>query len=620
MSDSPDAELLEQFARNHSEAAFAELVERYIGLVYSVAFRKTGNPQQAEDITQAVFIILARKAGSLGPKTVLPAWLHRTARLTAANLQRAEVRRLRREQEAFMQSTINESALDALWHEMSPLLDDAVDSLGKADRDAIVLRFFENKNFTEVGGTIGTTEHAARMRVNRALGKLHKYFSRRGVNSTTFVIVGAISANSVQAVPPALAKSATAIALAKGGMVSASTLTLVKGALKVMAWSKAKTFAITSAALLFTAGSTSFIAIHTCHAIREAYYPNIAGTWEGVAQLSGDQDGTGIKAGQAAQTRVVLKLFKTNGVYRATTDWIDLGQKDVPMGDVTYGYPNLVIQRTVRDYLSLKVNPHATKMIWDNYINFIQPDRVVLTRTTTPDTVPEPLTDSDFAPRPGSALQGYWEGNIGTGPGALPVDVKIAQGANGTFRAEFDNPMEGVQGLPAIVSYNPPLVRIKPADGAGIFSGQLNDSGAEISGSWTQGGQTMPEIIRRADYQAEHAHDADKDYSFTSENDLQGHWKGSWISPLGNHKDPIRQKLDIAKLPDGSYSVTIANLDGLGVNAPIPASVFEYSPPTVHAEWKWEGWAYDGKLENGKLIGTWEQNGGGWPLVFERQN
>ncbi|HTV39143.1 MAG TPA: sigma-70 family RNA polymerase sigma factor [Candidatus Sulfotelmatobacter sp.] len=257
MSDAPDAELLEQFARNHSEAAFAKLVERYIGLVYSTAFRKTSNPQQAEDITQAVFIILARKAGSLGPKTVLPAWLHHTARLTAANLQRAELRRIRREQEVYMQSTLSESAPDALWHKLSPLLDDAVDSLGKADRDAIVLRFFENKNFTEVGGTIGTTEQAARMRLNRALGKLCKYFSRRGVNSTTAVIAGAISANSVQAAPPALVKSVTAIALAKGAGASAATLALAKGTLSFVSWAKATLLVGTVAVV--TVGSITFM-------------------------------------------------------------------------------------------------------------------------------------------------------------------------------------------------------------------------------------------------------------------------------------------------------------------------------------------------------------------------
>src|SRR5215469_2300841 len=151
MSDAPDAQLLEQFARNQSEAAFAELVKRHIGLVYSVAFRKTCNPQHSEDITQAVFIILARKAGSLGAKTVLPGWLYNTARLTTANFQRAEMRRIRREQEAFMQSTVQETALDVFWREVSPQLEDAMAAIGANDRDAIVLRFFQNLNLADAG-------------------------------------------------------------------------------------------------------------------------------------------------------------------------------------------------------------------------------------------------------------------------------------------------------------------------------------------------------------------------------------------------------------------------------------------------------------------------------------
>ena len=234
MNDTPDAALLEQFARNQSEAAFAELVERHIGLVFSIAFRKTGNPQQAQDITQAVFIILARKAGSLGPKTVLPGWLHHTARLTAANLQRAELRRIRREQEAFMQSTTNESALDALWHELSPLLDDALANLGTSDRDAIVLRYFQNRSLAEVGATLGANEGAARMRVNRALEKLRKFFNKRGVVSTTAVIAVAISNNSVQAAPVGLAKTISTVALAKGAVAALPVLALVKTTLLTM--------------------------------------------------------------------------------------------------------------------------------------------------------------------------------------------------------------------------------------------------------------------------------------------------------------------------------------------------------------------------------------------------
>jgi hypothetical protein len=155
-----------------------------------------------------------------------------------------------------------------------------------------------------------------------------------------------------------------------------------------------------------------------------------------------------------------------------------------------------------------------------------------------------------------------------------------------------------------------------------MFRGQLNDANTEMAGAWMQGGQSIPAMVRRADYQAEHAHDADKNYSFVSANDLQGHWRGSWTVAFnrGKIKVPIREALDIAKLPDGTYSATVANVDGLGKEAPVPTSDFEYSSSAVHLEWEGEGWAYDGKMKNGKLVGTWQEGGGGFPLVFERAN
>lgn len=228
MSDSTDTELLKQFARTNSEAAFAELVQRHIGLVYSIAFRKTGNPQLSEDITQAVFIILARKAHSLSSNTVLPGWLHHSTQFTAANFQRAEIRRLRREQEAFMQSTIDNSAPDASWSELSPLLDDAVATLGSSDRDAIVLRFFQNRSLAEVGARLGATEDAARMRVNRALEKMRKFFVRRGVTISCAAIAGTLSANSVQAVPAGLAAIVSAKAISGTAITSAAVVAATK--------------------------------------------------------------------------------------------------------------------------------------------------------------------------------------------------------------------------------------------------------------------------------------------------------------------------------------------------------------------------------------------------------
>ena len=228
MTDVPDARLLEQFAWKGSEEAFAALVQRHIALVHSVALRHTANAQHAQDITQAVFVILARKAGSLGRRTVLPGWLYHTARLTAANLQRAETSRVRREQEAFMQSQIEESVNDALWRELSPQLDEAMAGLGTSERDALVLRYFQNKSMAEVGKFLGLAENTAQKRVSRALEKLRNFFAKRGVSSTTAIIAGVISANSVQAVPVALAKSVTAVALAKGAAASIPALALAK--------------------------------------------------------------------------------------------------------------------------------------------------------------------------------------------------------------------------------------------------------------------------------------------------------------------------------------------------------------------------------------------------------
>jgi uncharacterized protein (TIGR03435 family) len=134
-----------------------------------------------------------------------------------------------------------------------------MEKLGKKDHDAVVLRFFEGRNFKEVGAALGASEDAAKMRVNRALEKLRIFFTKRGVSSTTAIIAGAVSANSVQAAPVALAKSVTALAVAKGAAASGSTLTLIKGALKIMAWTKAKTAIVATVGVLLAAGTTTAV-------------------------------------------------------------------------------------------------------------------------------------------------------------------------------------------------------------------------------------------------------------------------------------------------------------------------------------------------------------------------
>ena len=258
MTELNDHELLAEFARSGSESAFATLVARHVNLVYSAALRFTGNPHYAQEVTQAVFIILVRKAGKLSRRVVLSGWLYQTARLTAANFMKSEIRRQQREQEAYMQSIMNEP-VDAAWEQIAPLLEQAMGSLGDTDRNTVVLRFFENKTAAEMAAALNTTQAAAHKRVTRALEKLRKLFSKRGVTLSAVAIAGAVSANSVQAVPMGLAATVTATA-AKGAGISTTITTLVKGTMKTMTWLKLKFVAGASIAALL-AGGVATVAI-----------------------------------------------------------------------------------------------------------------------------------------------------------------------------------------------------------------------------------------------------------------------------------------------------------------------------------------------------------------------
>ncbi len=146
MQELDDIGLLRQYTENNSEEAFGAIVARHINKVYSVALRHTGNAHHAEEITQAVFVILAKKAARLSKRVILSGWLYETARLTSITFLRSEIRRARREQEAYMQNILNEPALDETWKQIAPLLDAAMANLNKTDRHAVVLRFFDGKS------------------------------------------------------------------------------------------------------------------------------------------------------------------------------------------------------------------------------------------------------------------------------------------------------------------------------------------------------------------------------------------------------------------------------------------------------------------------------------------
>jgi len=215
-------QLLSAYVSTGSESAFAEIVRRHVDFVYSVALRKVGGDRQlAEDVTQAVFANLARKAKALPKDVVLTGWLHRVTCFRAADVVRTEYRRREREQKALEMHALNQLEEDQ-WTHLSPLLDDALGKLSNLERDALLLRFFEGKSWRETGQALALGEDAVQKRAGRALEKLRGHFARRGILISAASLTAAFAANSVQAAPAALAASVAGTALGAG---SASLIT-----------------------------------------------------------------------------------------------------------------------------------------------------------------------------------------------------------------------------------------------------------------------------------------------------------------------------------------------------------------------------------------------------------
>ena len=235
-----DVTLLREYAANNSEAAFETLVTRHIRLVYSAALRQTCDPELAEEVTQAVFTLLARKASQLSRNIILAGWLFKTTRYISMAQNRNVTRQRKLEQKFQMQAEGQCSAPDPLWEQIAPLLDDALMQLSEKDRQAVLLRYMEGRNLAEIGGAMGTGEDAARMRINRALEKLQSYLRRRGITSTTMIITGFLSASAVQAAPVGLSKSMIAVGVAKGMGASGGIQALLAEASKLILCSKIK--------------------------------------------------------------------------------------------------------------------------------------------------------------------------------------------------------------------------------------------------------------------------------------------------------------------------------------------------------------------------------------------
>jgi RNA polymerase sigma factor (sigma-70 family) len=251
MQNESDAQLLRAYAERGAEAAFAELVQRHTDLVYSAAWRQVESPDIAREIAQGVFISLARGARDIAPRLTeeasLAGWLCRSARNQSLNHRRDEFRRQTRERHA-MEQFISSPNDAPDWEQLRRVLDDAMAQLDEADYDAVVLRFFQNRDFRALGAAIGVSDDTAQKRVVRALEKLRELLAQRGIRTTAGALGIAITANAVTAAPVGLAATIASAATIAG---TTTATTIIMTTLQKIA---------VTAALTVTIGSGLFAA------------------------------------------------------------------------------------------------------------------------------------------------------------------------------------------------------------------------------------------------------------------------------------------------------------------------------------------------------------------------
>lgn len=260
-----DWDLLDQYAADGSEKAFEELVRRHRPLVYGSALRRAGS-EHADDIAQAVFMVLARKAGRLSGRRAgsLSGWLFRATRYAASEALRGERRRQQREQAAAEGTEMMEARQEEaeMWQQIKPVLDQALDRLSGKDREALLLRYIQGASHTEVGAAIGLSENAATRRVSRGLEKLRAILAKQGLTVSASAMAALLTAKAAEAGAPgtAVACASAALAAEKAGESGAAPL-LAKGLLRSMRASAWKSAAVVTIPVL-VASASAVLLIH----------------------------------------------------------------------------------------------------------------------------------------------------------------------------------------------------------------------------------------------------------------------------------------------------------------------------------------------------------------------
>jgi RNA polymerase sigma factor (sigma-70 family) len=330
-----DSELLREHVEGKSDDAFRTLVERHAGMVHGTAQRIVQDAALADEIAQAVFILLARKSATLPAGTVLAGWLYQTARFVALGALRAE---RRRQQHHRHFASMNDPAdSTAVWEHIKPHLDNSMAQLPASDRDVLVLRFLEGRSFAEVGSVLGMSEAAAKMRVGRALDKLRRALGRHGALVTAVALAPVLTVHAASAVPAAILVSEISRAALITVAPSPNLLLLVNEYLKLMAFQKLKTSLVAAAIALLLVGGGVTLFLHdpkpgetakptvpAASSLVVTTFEPMAGEWEGSYEMRSDDEAS------PRPQRVALNIRTSNQGRTCEIDLNVLDRNDRP--------------------------------------------------------------------------------------------------------------------------------------------------------------------------------------------------------------------------------------------------------------------------------------------------
>ncbi|YCM46960.1 sigma-70 family RNA polymerase sigma factor (plasmid) [Verrucomicrobiaceae bacterium 227] len=219
-----DHDLLRRYAEENDHDAFRALVQLYGPMIHGAALRKVGATDSANDISQEVFITLAKKAAYIGPKVSLAGWLFRVTRTHAIDYLRETSRRKKRETRYSMELTLSAEETFECWEKLSPLIDDILQEIPEKDRDLVLMRYFSNRSNRFVAQSLNISEDAARKRISRAMDLLRIRLSKRGLTMTSATLLATIPAH---AAPPLSTSLLNSLSTAAGS--SLTSLSLLQG-------------------------------------------------------------------------------------------------------------------------------------------------------------------------------------------------------------------------------------------------------------------------------------------------------------------------------------------------------------------------------------------------------